>query len=75
MCSSAKNKPNDNVRIPLYFVLAFLVVFAVNGVFVYNALTTHHGVVTENAYEKGLDFDRIVKEVREMREADGNRAP
>lgn len=55
--------------IPLYFVLAFLVVFAVNGIFVYLAVSTNHGVVTENAYEKGLDYDRIVIEVRKQKAA------
>jgi nitrogen fixation protein FixH len=44
--------------------MAFMVVFAVNGVFVYTAIHTNHGVVTENAYEKGLKFDHIVAEVR-----------
>lgn len=62
----SKKTPNDNIRIPLYFIAAFLVVFVVNGFFVYQAINTNHGVVTENAYEKGLDYNRIVKEVREI---------
>lgn len=57
----------DNKRIPLYFVFAFLIVFAVNGFFIYMALSTNHEVVTQNAYEKGLDFDRITQEVRKLK--------
>ena len=53
--------------IPWYFVIAFLIVFAVNGVFVYVAVGTNHGVVTENPYQKGLEFDRIVSEVRKQK--------
>lgn len=66
--SSAKNKPNDNVRIPLYFVLAFAIVFVVNGIFVYYAISTNSGMVEENAYENGLNYDRIVSQVREIKE-------
>ncbi len=46
--------------IPWYFVMAFMVVFAVNGVFVYMATHTHTGVVTEHAYEKGLDYNNVL---------------
>lgn len=58
--------------IPWYFVMAFAVVFAVNGFFVYKAVTTSHGVVTENAYEKGLQFNDVVKQVRERRAEEHN---
>lgn len=54
--------------IPWYFVMAFLVVFAVNGLFIYLATSTNRGVVTENAYEKGLAFDRIVEASRKRKE-------
>lgn len=37
--------------------MAFAVVFLVNGIFVYVALRSNSGVVTENAYEKGLDYN------------------
>ncbi len=57
--------PLKDRLIPWYFVMAFLVVFAVNGVFIYLATSTHPDVVTENAYEKGLAYDRIVEEVRQ----------
>ncbi len=68
--SSAETKPSDrrDRMIPWYFVMAFGVVFAVNGMFVYLAVSTNHGVVTENAYEKGLDYDRIVEEVRQKQQ-------
>ncbi len=77
MSLSANDKPNDNVRIPLYFILAFLVVFVVNGIFVYLAVSTNHGVVTENAYEKGLQYDHIVEEVRRLKQEEfrGTGAP
>ncbi|MCI5050219.1 MAG: FixH family protein [Rickettsiales bacterium] len=53
--------------IPWYFVMAFMVVFIVNGIFIYYATGTHKGVVTENPYEKGLAFDEIVNEVRKQK--------
>jgi nitrogen fixation protein FixH len=62
--STTRHDTRRDRIIPWYFVMAFMVVFAVNGVFVYTAIHTNHGVVTENAYEKGLKFDHIVAEVR-----------
>lgn len=44
--------------------MAFLVIFAVNGVFIYKATRTHTGLVTQQAYEKGLDYDTIVENAR-----------
>ena len=68
MSVESNNKaPLKDRIIPWYFVMAFLVIFAVNGLFVYLATTTHNGVVTENAYEKGLDYERIVDEVRKQK--------
>jgi nitrogen fixation protein FixH len=46
--------------IPLLFVAGFLVLFAVTGRFVYLALTTSNGLVTSNAYERGLAYDDII---------------
>ncbi|MCB1784264.1 MAG: FixH family protein [Alphaproteobacteria bacterium] len=56
--------------IPWYFVLFFLVIFAVNGVFVYYAETTHSGVVTEKPYEHGLAYDKMIDEANAQ--AQGN---
>ncbi len=43
------------------FLLFFGVVALVDGFFVYIAVTTQTGVVTEQAYEKGLAFDRYLE--------------
>lgn len=48
--------------IPLYFVAFFVVVAIVNGFFVYFAISTNTGVVTENAYEKGLHYNTALKQ-------------
>ena len=53
-------RPSDKY-IPLYFVAFFLVIFAVNGVFVYYATKTHTGVVTRHAYEKGLNYNKTIE--------------
>ena len=36
----------------------FLTIFIVNGIFVYVSLNSHPGVSSEDAYRKGLDFNR-----------------
>lgn len=46
----------------------FLIVFAVNGYFLYSALSTHTGVVANEPYRKGLAYnDRIAADERQAR--------
>ncbi len=45
----------------LAILLAFFgIMFAANGVFVYFATSTFSGVSTENAYKKGLDYNKEI---------------
>ena len=46
--------------IPWLFVLGFLVLFAVTGSFVKLALTSFTGLVSTNAYERGLAYDEVL---------------
>ena len=46
--------------IPYYFVLFFVVIAIVDGVFVTVALQTHTGVVSHQAYEEGLAYNDIL---------------
>lgn len=55
-----------NCWVPWMFVLAFLVVGAVNAVFVYLAIHSHTGLVTEQAYEKGLAFNQTLAKAEAM---------
>ena len=50
---------NDKA-IPLYFVAFFLVVAIIDGILVYLATSTHSGLVTENAYKKGLNYNQQI---------------
>lgn len=45
-----------------YFVIFFLIVAIVNGIFVTIAASTHTGVITENAYQKGLNYNAVIEE-------------
>lgn len=47
-----------------YFVIFFTVIAILDGIFVYVAVTTQTGVVTENAYEKGLAFNKQLEQAR-----------
>ena len=62
---AADKKPIDKF-IPWMFVLFFLVVGAVNAVFVYYALSTQPGVVTEHNYKFGLAYDDVLKRARDQ---------
>lgn len=46
--------------IPWYFVAFFVVLAAMDGVFVYLATSSHTGVVTDQAYERGLAYNETI---------------
>lgn len=46
--------------IPWYFVAFFLFIAIVDSVFVYLAVHTHTGLITQNSYEKGLKYNDII---------------
>jgi nitrogen fixation protein FixH len=59
-------KPSKNTKKDKYILFAFLsffgVVFTVDAFFIYTAITTQTGVITEQAYEKGLHYNQILLE-------------
>ncbi len=48
----------------LYFVAFFGVIIAVNVVFMYFAVTTFTGLVTEDPYEKGLAYNKVLEKAK-----------
>jgi nitrogen fixation protein FixH len=62
--SASRHLPNGlEGRHVLLAMLAFFgVVFAVNGVFLYSALSTHTGVVAQEPYRKGLHYNYRIAE-------------
>ncbi len=63
MADRDKKDPRDK-WIPYYFVAFFAVVAFLDSIFVYTAITTQTGVVTENPYEKGLDYNTVIEEAK-----------
>ena len=56
-------------RIILYCFVGFFGTFMVlDGIFVYLAVSTQTGIVTEKSYEKGLDYNRVLEEARSQPE-------
>ena len=56
--------------IPLYFVAFFLVLAAMDGVFVYLATSSHTGLVTDQAYERGLAYNETIAAAEESAKLD-----
>jgi nitrogen fixation protein FixH len=54
----------DAARALYWLVGGFAIVLAVNGLFVYLALASWNGLVTDNAYERGLAYNRTLAQVR-----------
>lgn len=52
--------------IPWYFVLFFAVFIVVDVIFATMAMRTHSGVVSEQAYEKGLAFNETLSAARDQ---------
>lgn len=46
------------------FVVFFLSIIAVNSVFIYVAVKSHTGVVTDNPYEKGLKYNEMINKAK-----------
>lgn len=69
---------NDNIdkdksghRVLLYLLLFFGVCLSVNGFFVYKAVTTHTGVIAENTYKIGLNYNELITEAKKRKNAQG----
>lgn len=61
---AAMTGPRKSDRfIPWYFVGFFALLFMFDGIFVYLATSTHTGVVTEQAYQKGVDYNETIAAV------------
>lgn len=52
--------------LPWFFVLFFIVVFAVNGALVYFAAESWTGLETRQSYIKGLDYNRTLEQVEKQ---------
>lgn len=53
-------------RVFLYFLMFFVSIAIVDAFFVYSAISTHTGVVTENPYEKGLAYNKILEQAKQQ---------
>ena len=54
------NVAKNDKWIPQYFIMFFVGLAIVDGIFVWLATSTHTGVVTEHAYQKGLAYNDTV---------------
>ena len=56
-------------KIVFWSLVTFFAVFStVDAFFVYKAMTTHTGVITENAYEEGLAYNQVIEQAREQKD-------
>lgn len=55
---------SDGKLIFIYFLAFFALIIVVNSIFIYVALGTHSGVVTEQPYEKGLAFNETLAKAK-----------
>ena len=58
--------PKKDKWVPWYFVLFFAVIALLDGIFVYLAVSTQTGLVTEHAYEKGLAYDALLEKAAQQ---------
>lgn len=60
-----KDKPS---KIPYIFFAFFVVVIAVNIAFIYISKKTWRGVVTQDSYQKGVDYNQTLNQVKQQRD-------
>lgn len=58
-----KNHPKDK-WILICFLVFFGIIFTLDGIFVYTAITTQTGLVTDQAYEKGLNYNETLAQAK-----------
>lgn len=66
MSTEAKEKtrsPKDKY-ILFCFLAFFSVIFTVDGFFIYKALNTYTGTITDHAYEKGVEYNQVLEEAK-----------
>ena len=66
MTTASQQSARKSGWIPWVFVGIFAVFLVANGIMVYFASVTWTGVETENAYERGLDYNRTLAAVRDQ---------
>lgn len=62
---AARSKPIDK-WIPWFFVLFFVVIAVLDGIFVTLAVTTHTGTVTELPYKQGIAYNETLKQAEDQ---------
>jgi nitrogen fixation protein FixH len=63
-----KNLLSSNSKIPYIFIAFFAVIIAVNIGYIYLAKKTWRGVTTDEAYQKGLNYNDTLKEAEKQKE-------
>lgn len=56
-----KTKPKDGKNFLMMLLAFFFVMCSANAVFVYFALHTYAGTVTDRPYEKGLEYNKVIE--------------
>ena len=54
----------DGLNVLISFIAFFLLIIAVNTVFITQALSTHSGVITDKPYEKGLAYNDMLAQAK-----------
>ncbi len=58
------SNPEKGTWVLMIFTAFFGLIIAVNSVFIYNAINSHSGVVTDNPYRKGLAYNDVLEAAR-----------
>ena len=63
-----KEESKKKGKIVLFSLISFFAVFSsVDAYFVYKAVSTHSGMVTENPYEKGLAYNQVIEKAKSQK--------
>lgn len=67
MSADNQTTKNDGRNVFLAFIAFFVIFASVDAFFVYKAISTLPGVVSENAYEIGLNYNKIIAEAKKRK--------
>ena len=66
--SDLENKPQKKSKIPYFFFAFFFVSISVNIFYIYLSKKTWSGVVTEDSYQKGMQYNKFFADAKKQKE-------
>ncbi len=63
----SQKTPQNNSKIPYFFFAFFAVIVAVNVFYIYISQKSWRGVVTQDSYQKGINYNEVILQAKQQK--------